>query len=104
MRHQRPLFIENAVLVYAVGFYSCSRWLCRTNEKVMAFFRRPVSALVLVQSLGIAEGRGGARGPENVWGSAATGAHFMFDTFELYLCYLEHDTLVLVAMVVVIFP
>ncbi|CAN0327652.1 unnamed protein product, partial [Laminaria digitata] len=25
-------------------------------------------------SLGIAEGRGGARGPENVWGSAATGA------------------------------
>ncbi|CAM9699536.1 unnamed protein product [Ascophyllum nodosum] len=26
------------------------------------------------ESLGIAEGRGGARGPENVWGSAATGA------------------------------
>ncbi|CAN0205905.1 unnamed protein product [Ectocarpus fasciculatus] len=25
------------------------------------------------ESLGIAEGRGGARGPENVWGSAATG-------------------------------
>ncbi|CAN0516540.1 unnamed protein product, partial [Scytosiphon promiscuus] len=25
------------------------------------------------KSLGIAEGRGGARGPENVWGSAATG-------------------------------
>lgn len=23
--------------------------------------------------MGIAEGRGGARGPENVWGSAATG-------------------------------
>eukprot|EP00968_Pinguiococcus_pyrenoidosus_P015563 scaffold1437_cov268-Pinguiococcus_pyrenoidosus.AAC.13 len=26
------------------------------------------------ESLGIAEGRGGARGPENVWGSAATAA------------------------------
>jgi uncharacterized protein (TIGR00297 family) len=26
------------------------------------------------QALGIAEGRGGQRGPENVWGSAATGA------------------------------
>ncbi|WP_320664301.1 TIGR00297 family protein [Prochlorococcus sp. MIT 1223] len=26
------------------------------------------------ESLGIAEGRGGRRGPENVWGSAATGA------------------------------
>ena len=26
------------------------------------------------ESLGIAEGRGGLRGPENVWGSAATGA------------------------------
>ena len=26
------------------------------------------------QSRGLAEGRGGARGPENVWGSAATGA------------------------------
>ena len=26
------------------------------------------------QALGIAEGRGGRRGPENVWGSAATGA------------------------------
>lgn len=27
-----------------------------------------------IKSMGIAEGRGGARGPENVWGSAATGA------------------------------
>ena len=26
------------------------------------------------QQRGLAEGRGGARGPENVWGSAATGA------------------------------
>ena len=26
------------------------------------------------EALGIAEGRGGARGPENVWGSAATAA------------------------------
>lgn len=26
------------------------------------------------QALGIAEGRGGKRGPENVWGSAATAA------------------------------
>jgi uncharacterized membrane protein len=28
--------------------------------------------LLVVQKLGIAEKRGGARGPENVWGSAAT--------------------------------
>lgn len=57
----RPLAPANGML--------CDMMACFRNGAA-----RAVLWVLLVQSLGIAEGRGGARGPENVWGSAATGA------------------------------
>lgn len=73
------------VCVWSVGSgsYGCLLLSCM-SARAGFFFRRlstpPLHQCLcglflffVCQSLGIAEGRGGARGPENVWGSAATG-------------------------------
>ena len=56
--------------------YGCLGW----NAWLAVVFYLVLGSLVTKigfakkESLGIAESRGGRRGPENVWGSAATGA------------------------------
>lgn len=62
-------------LVLGTGLWSTLGWKGWTLCVVYLFLGSLVTKVKMAekQEKGIAEGRGGRRGPENVWGSAATG-------------------------------
>lgn len=62
-------------LFLAVGLWSSLGWRGWTTCVLYLFLGSMVTKVKFQEKekLGIAEGRGGRRGPENVWGSAATG-------------------------------
>jgi len=62
-------------LVLGTVLWSCLGWRGWTTCVLYLFLGSIVTKVKFEEKeeLGIAEGRGGRRGPENVWGSAATG-------------------------------
>mmetsp|Transcript_36216 Transcript_36216/g.55622 ORF Transcript_36216/g.55622 Transcript_36216/m.55622 type:complete len:348 (-) Transcript_36216:388-1431(-) len=69
-----PVGLANAMIL-AIGLWSTLGWRAWSLCVLYLFLGQAVTKVRFAEKekKGIAEGRGGRRGPENVWGSAATG-------------------------------